>query len=143
MRGTMSSTGGPMSESTTRLALAPSAETGSVARRSLRQLFAAARIDSDTSETAVLLATELVTNAVEHGRGAAYLDATVEAGAIRLEVTDSSIVEPRPNTEVSDLDERGRGLILIDALASRWGVRPRPDGKTVWCELDLAPHPFG
>lgn len=139
----MSSTGGRMSESTTRLALAPSAEAGSLARRTLRQLFAAARVDRDTSETAVLLATELVTNAVEHGRGSAYLDATVEAGAIRLEVTDSSTVEPRPNTEVSDLDERGRGLILIDALASRWGVRPQPEGKTVWCELDLATQRCG
>jgi anti-sigma regulatory factor (Ser/Thr protein kinase) len=135
----MSSTGGQMSERTTRLALAPSAETGSLARRALRQLFATARIDRDTSETAVLLANELVTNAVEHGHGAAYLDATVEAGAIRLEVTDSSTVEPRPNSAVSELDERGRGLMLIDALSSRWGVSPRPDGKTVWCELDLSP----
>jgi anti-sigma regulatory factor (Ser/Thr protein kinase) len=132
----MSSTGGPTS-CTIRLALAPSAETGSLARQTLRQLFAAARIDRDTSETAVLLANELVTNAVEHGHGAAYLEATVEAGAIRLEVTDSSTVEPRPNTAVDDLDERGRGLMLIDALASRWGVRARPDGKTIWCELDL------
>jgi anti-sigma regulatory factor (Ser/Thr protein kinase) len=132
-----------MSESRTRLALAPSAETGSLARRDLRRLFASARVDADTSETAVLLANELVTNAVEHGRGSAYLDATVRSGAIRLEVTDSSTVEPRPNTGVGELDERGRGLILIDALASRWGVRPRPDGKTVWCELDLAPHPVG
>jgi anti-sigma regulatory factor (Ser/Thr protein kinase) len=135
----MSSTGGQMPERTTRLALAPSAETGSLARRALRQLFATARIDRDTSETAVLLANELVTNAVEHGHGAAYLDATVEAGAIRLEVTDSSTVTPRPNSAVSELDERGRGLMLIDALASRWGVSPRPDGKTVWCELDLSP----
>jgi anti-sigma regulatory factor (Ser/Thr protein kinase) len=47
-------------------------------------------------------------------------------------------VVPRPNTGVGDLDERGRGLLLIDALASRWGVQSQPDGKTVWCELDLA-----
>jgi anti-sigma regulatory factor (Ser/Thr protein kinase) len=134
----MNCIGEPKSESTTRLELARSAETGSLARQALRQLFASARIDRETSETAVLLATELVTNAVEHGRGAAYLDAAVvEDRTIRLEVTDASTVEPRPNTEVSDLDERGRGLILIDALASRWGVEPKPDGKTVWCELDL------
>jgi anti-sigma regulatory factor (Ser/Thr protein kinase) len=134
----MSSAGGPMSETSIRLALAASATTGSLARQALRQLLTSARIDRETSETAVLLATELVTNAVEHGRGAAYLDATVEERAIRLAVTDSSTVAPRPNTEVTELDERGRGLILIDALASRWGVRPQSDGKTVWCELDLA-----
>ena len=53
----------------TRLALAPSTQTGSLARRALRQLFESARVDRDASDTAVLLATELVTNAVEHGRG--------------------------------------------------------------------------
>jgi len=133
----MSCTGGPMSEMT-RFALAPSADTGSRARKALRQLFESARVDRDTSDTAVLLATELVTNAVEHGRGSAYLDAAVDDRAIRLEVTDGSTVRPQPNTTVTDLDERGRGLMLIDALASRWGINSRPDGKTVWCELDLA-----
>ncbi|WP_028643146.1 ATP-binding protein [Nocardioides sp. URHA0020] len=131
----METTGGPM---TTRLPLPPSAQTGTLARRALRQLLETTAIDEDTRETAVLLANELVTNAVEHGRGTAYLDAAVQTRAIRLEVTDSSTVIPRPNTEVSDLAERGRGLLLIEALASRWGVQPRSDGKTVWCELDIA-----
>lgn len=142
----MSSTGGPMpgpstrpsTRSETRLALGSSPQTGSLARRALRQLLDTARVDRDTSDTAVLLATELVTNAVEHGSGGAHMDATVQEGLIRLEVTDSSTVVPHPNTSVSDLDERGRGLLLIDALSSRWGVQPRPDGKTVWCELDIA-----
>jgi anti-sigma regulatory factor (Ser/Thr protein kinase) len=138
----MSTSGGPMSgpstQLATRLALAPSAQTGSLARRALRQLFDKGRVDQDTSDTAVLLATELVTNAVEHGRGSAQLDAAIQDHVIRLEVSDSSTVVPRPNTGVPDLDERGRGLLLLDALASRWGVQPRSDGKTVWCELDLA-----
>lgn len=138
----MSSTGGSMSSHstrlTTRMALEPSAQTGSLARRELRQLLDTAHIDQDTSDTAVLLATELVTNAVEHGRGSAYLDAAVQDSAIRLEVSDSSTIAPRPNPEVGELDERGRGLLLIEALASRWGVLPRSDGKTVWCELDIA-----
>jgi anti-sigma regulatory factor (Ser/Thr protein kinase) len=138
----MSSTGGSMSSRSTRLstrmALEPSAQTGWLARRELRQLLDTARIDQDTSDTAVLLATELVTNAVEHGRGSAYLDAAVQDRAIRLEVSDSSTVVPQPNTAVNEMDERGRGLILIQALASRWGVLPRSDGKTVWCELDIA-----
>lgn len=133
----MSSTGGSTSGGTTRLALAPSAQTGSVARTALRELLDNADVDRDTRETAVLLATELVTNAVEHGHGDAYLDASVDAQTIRLEVTDASTVVPRPNAGVGRLDERGRGLLLIDALASRWGVLPRPNGKTVWCELVL------
>jgi len=139
MGARMSSTGGPMS---TRLALARSAQTGALARRTVRQLLDAARIDHETREVAVLLANELVTNAVEHGRGSAYLDAAVQDRAIRLEVTDSSPVLPRPNSEVSDLDERGRGLLLIDALSSRWGVQPQQDGKTVWCEVDINKNLF-
>jgi anti-anti-sigma regulatory factor/anti-sigma regulatory factor (Ser/Thr protein kinase) len=123
------------------LRLAPTPTASAAARTFVRETcryWQLALPDATVMERAVLLANELVTNAVEHGRGSAYLDATVEVGAIRLEVTDSSTVEPQPNTAVSDLDERGRGLMLIDALASRWGVRPQPDGKTVWCELDLA-----
>jgi anti-sigma regulatory factor (Ser/Thr protein kinase) len=120
------------------MALEPSVQTGSIARRELRQLLDTARVDQDTSDTAVLLATELVTNAVEHGRGSAYLDAAVQDRAIRLEVSDSSTVVPEPHTGVSEMDERGRGLLLIEALSSRWGVLPRADGKTVWCELDIA-----
>jgi anti-sigma regulatory factor (Ser/Thr protein kinase) len=133
----MTSSGGSRSGASTRLTLPPSAETGSVARAALRELLDSARVDRETRETTVLLATELVTNAVEHGHGAAYLDAAVDDHTIRLEVTDSSTVVPRPKTDVGELDERGRGLLLIDALATRWGVQSRPDGKTVWCELQF------
>ncbi|HXA60375.1 MAG TPA: ATP-binding protein [Streptosporangiaceae bacterium] len=40
---------------------------------------------------------------------------------------------------MSDEDERGRGLLLVDSLAQKWGVRTSPDGTTVWVELPRKP----
>lgn len=124
--------------SSTRLALPRTAESGSMARTALRRLLDDAGIAQDVRETAILLATELVTNAVEHGDGSSFLDATVRPDAVRLEVSDESGVLPTPSESLTDLDERGRGLLLISALASAWGADRRDRGKTVWCEIALA-----
>lgn len=126
------------SSTTARLELPSTPQAGRIARGALRDLCAASSVGDDTRETVLLLANELVTNAVEHAGGEAVLDAVVRDGAIRVEVTDSSPAIPQaPDALGGDLDERGRGLFLIAALASRWGADRRPQGKTVWCELDL------
>lgn len=122
----------------TRVALEPSAESAAQARSSLRELLSTVGVGQQERETAVLLANELVINAVEHSGGPAHLHAIVRDGVIRLEVTDANPSIPTANTSVDELDERGRGLLMISALASRWGADPLPDGKTVWCELDRA-----
>ncbi|MBA2955911.1 ATP-binding protein [Nocardioides sp. CGMCC 1.13656] len=121
--------------------LASSAESCRLARGTVRQLLDRADVDADTRDTAVLLATELASNAIEHGGGPALLDAYVRADAIRIAVADPSPVlpTPRPIADTADeLSERGRGLLLVAALASRWGAEPHAHGKTVWCEIDLA-----
>jgi anti-sigma regulatory factor (Ser/Thr protein kinase) len=120
----------------TRVALVPSAESAAAARHTLHNLLASVGVSGELGETAVLLANELVINAVEHTGGAAGLHAVVSPEAIRLEVLDSSPELPEPNPSPTLLDERGRGLLLVSALASRWGTDPIPDGKIVWCELD-------
>ncbi|MBX9363053.1 ATP-binding protein [Streptomyces sp. WAC04114] len=81
---------------------------------------------------------ELSTNAATHGRtpGRDFrLLLYVVAGTLRIEVTDTRadrLPTARP----------GLGLLLVDALADRWGVtRGLPPRKTVWAELDLAPEP--
>jgi anti-sigma regulatory factor (Ser/Thr protein kinase) len=126
----------------TRVPLAPSAESCRLARGTVRQLLDSAAVDADTRDTAVLLATELASNAIEHGGAPALLDAYVRADAIRIAVADPSPVLPAPapaaDAEPEQLAERGRGLLLVAALASRWGADPHPHGKTVWCEIDLA-----
>lgn len=120
----------------TRLSLPPARESGPAMRRALRRLLDEAGVDLAVRETAVLLATELVSNAVEHGGGSSFLDAIVDADVVRLEVGDDSSAVPaaRP-VEPHELRERGRGLVLIAALSSRWGTVRHGPGKTVWCEI--------
>ena len=60
------------------------------------------------------------------------------ADAIWVEVFDSDMRLPRIRS-AGETDEGGRGLYLVDQLASRWGARPTADGKAVWFELPLAP----
>jgi len=65
----------------------------------------------------------------------------VQAGPLRLSVTDANNTLPTPRDASPD-DESGRGLTLVAALADEWDAEPRPGGigKTVWFEL-RAPSP--
>ncbi|PWI45991.1 ATP-binding protein [Streptomyces sp. ICBB 8177] len=98
--------------------------------------------DSVVSRDCALLVAELATNAVLHGRvpGRDFLlRLTVGGGTVRVEVTDARAeLRPAPAhgpDTVPPEAEGGRGLLLVAALASRWGVTDEPPGKTVWCEL--------
>ncbi|MBD0838511.1 MULTISPECIES: ATP-binding protein [unclassified Streptomyces] len=88
------------------------------------------------SEVAELLTSELVTNALIHTDDDAVLTATVDPGALRVEVRD--FVAPRPRLCAPNADDgtHGRGLVLVQSLADAWGVRPHAVGKAVWFELD-------
>ena len=91
----------------------------------------------DLSWTAMLLVTELATNAVLHA--ATPYDVSLEQrgdGTLRLGVTDGSVRKPRARDYAVDATT-GRGLGLVGSLAIAWGTSARDDGKTVWC--DIAP----
>jgi anti-sigma regulatory factor (Ser/Thr protein kinase) len=94
----------------------------------------------DTIETAALLTTELAANVVLHSESASYtLDVDIDLTRVHVEVGDADDTFPlRPLREPADT-EHGRGLNLLDALASRWGVRSRESGKVVWFELPVDP----
>ncbi|MGX1880257.1 SpoIIE family protein phosphatase [Streptomyces sp. NPDC055287] len=103
---------------------------------------------SDIVDDAVVLTSELVTNAVVHaGTTADVLCLRTEEG-VRVEVGDRY-----PEREVplqgtaqsfgSPDREGGRGLLLCAALASRWGVEYAPTNKHVWFQLDLPERPVG
>lgn len=83
---------------------------------------------------AVLLTSELVTNAVRHARTPFEVEVVCD-GAVRVVVRDGS-AEP-PMVQHPEPDELGgRGLLLVEALATRWGFEANGQGKTVWFELD-------
>jgi hypothetical protein len=64
------------------------------------------------------------------------------ADVVRIDVHDSSPLPVPPARDHDADDENGRGLTVVAALAVRWGWRPEPFGKVVWCELAVTPgHP--
>lgn len=85
-------------------------------------------------DTVQLLVSELVTNAVVHANSRPAVAVILLPEVVRIEVTDSCSTQPEPR-EASDEDESGRGMLLLDEMASRWGVQPLPVGKTVWFEV--------
>ena len=93
----------------------------------------------DLEEDAVLLVSELVTNAVRHAvdTGAIGLELTCAQTWLRVEVQDG---DPnwRQMDNLDDCDESGFGFVLVDSLADRWGVRRICAGKAVWAELDAS-----
>jgi len=88
-------------------------------------------------EAASLLVSELVTNAVRHARGIDVVTVNLHAGRtwLRIEVQDTDRHWPQPRIPGRH-DESGFGFMLVDALASNWGVRETEAGKAVWAELD-------
>ncbi|TLS45016.1 PAS domain S-box protein [Streptomyces montanus] len=86
-------------------------------------------------ETAELLVSELVTNALRYGEGEIRLRLLLDRTMV-CEVWDAGLVQPR-RRRARDTDEGGRGLQLVGLLSAAWGSRRTPRGKTVWFELPL------
>lgn len=84
--------------------------------------------------TAVLLTSELVTNAVEHAGGLVSLHAQCDDRMLRVEVGDADSKMPLRLAAVEG-SNGGRGMHLVDALATRWSTRAVDGGKVVWFEL--------
>jgi anti-sigma regulatory factor (Ser/Thr protein kinase) len=84
-----------------------------------------------------LVVTELVANAVRHAGTDIEVSVTHIPGGVRLEVRDGSTRPLRPRAALTS-DEGGRGLLLVDALSTRYGVVGEPGGKRVWVELHAA-----
>jgi len=89
---------------------------------------------SDLSDTAELLVSELVTNALRYGRGDIGLRMLRGARNLVCEISDGLESAPKLRT-VHYSDEGGRGLYLVDQLSQRWGTRTTRHGKIVWFEL--------
>jgi PAS domain S-box-containing protein len=84
---------------------------------------------------AALVTSELVTNAVVHGRPPIELRLRLEGAEVLVEVRDRAMYQPR-KLRPDETDEHGRGLQIVAALSTRWGTRPTEHGKAVWCVLN-------
>lgn len=91
----------------------------------------------DLIEVVELVVSELVTNAVLHGKAPVTLRLALN-DVLRLEVHDASLCPPTPRRAGPE-GPRGRGLELVGLLADQWGWQPAGHGKLVWAELVL-PH---
>jgi anti-sigma regulatory factor (Ser/Thr protein kinase) len=116
------------------LQLPPTAHTPTVARRRLVERFGA-DLENHALHDAELLTSELVTNAVLHGRGPIELIALLDETHLTVDVTDHGGGFERTAREPRDLDAvGGHGLNIVDAVASRWGIQR---GRSrVWFELE-------
>ncbi|WP_203609137.1 ATP-binding protein [Streptomyces anulatus] len=86
---------------------------------------------------AQLCASELAANVIKHvGCGVhARLAVSMSGSRLRIEVSDPDVRGVPVLVTGADGEEHGRGLVLVDALADRWGVVLRADAKVTWCEL--------
>jgi serine/threonine-protein kinase RsbW len=107
------------------------------ARRALSELLRGRGIAGERKDFAVLAASELVTNAISHGRDPIELRADVTDNTVHLEVCDcgaplrDNVNYPQPWSTT------GRGLAIVEAVSRKWGVDWHGDaGKTVWAELE-------
>ncbi|UUU34344.1 ATP-binding protein [Streptomyces sp. CA-210063] len=110
------------------------------------------RVDQDILEAAELMLSELVTNALRvrvpsDRQVGVRIARSLEDGLLRLEVSDAGSGRPEVRAP-GDEEAGGRGLLLVEALAHRWGVDERAGGigKTVWAELkapDIVAEPVG
>ena len=112
---------------------------GAAGRQLVREACAEWLLPQDICETAELVATELVSNAVEHAHSSSRLTVTYTGALFRVSVRDywpASLPRPRP---IDIGASRGRGLHLVAALAQTWHVDQHPNGKTIWANLRLDP----
>jgi CheY-like chemotaxis protein len=88
-------------------------------------------------DAALLVTSELATNAVTHARSAFRVQLSLRSTTLRIDVVDYGAGAPEPQHH-SLSEEHGRGLHLIDAMTTAWGIEDAPTtGKVVWAELDL------
>lgn len=87
-------------------------------------------------EITVLVANEVVTNAILHARTEVGVRVRLGQGFVRVEVSDRSDSVP-VRRDIPDDATGGRGVALLDAMVARWGVEHLPDGKRVWFDMTV------
>ena len=120
-----------ISESTV---LSADAQASRQARTLTKDVCRRANVDEELCDTAVLLTSELVTNATSHGRSAPRITLRAGPDRVRVEVGDDNSRFPVVVPDDPDALD-GRGMALVQSCADEWGVTPEPGGKVVWFEI--------
>ncbi|CAM5279437.1 hypothetical protein SCANM63S_08281 [Streptomyces canarius] len=105
------------------------------ARRFTRRTLRAWGLSQDTIDVALLVVSELVTNALVHTGGQVRLDLSLVNHRLRLAVADSSPRSPVKPTSIGWEATGGRGILLVEAVSAAWGTVPVSGGKQVWADL--------
>ena len=112
----------------------PPVEAVPLTRRRLSVVLGEWGLTGEPREDVLLVVTELLSNAVDHGRGPVRLTVELRSGSVRIEVHDTAPGPPRPQP-LDPYAVRGRGLQMVEALSSRWGWTDGPAGKIVWADV--------
>ncbi|GGS07165.1 hypothetical protein GCM10010269_52820 [Streptomyces humidus] len=107
------------------------------ARRFTRRTLRAWGVTETAMDAALLVVSELVTNALVHTGGPVRLDITLIGSRLRVAVTDASARTPVKPTDPGWEATGGRGILLVEAMSDAWGTVPVSGGKQVWSELVL------
>ena len=126
----------PVGTTTAQVQLSPLPASAAAARRFVAETLTTWGHD-DAVDTATLLVSELVTNAILHARSDVDLVLTETDGHLRVEVHDASPEAPQVRA-YDATSMTGRGLAMVQSFAARWGVKPLPAGKAVWFELPIS-----
>jgi anti-sigma regulatory factor (Ser/Thr protein kinase) len=107
-------------------------------RHAVATALSSAGVSDDETDVVALLVSELVTNAIRHGRPPLTIRAEHSDGSVTVGVEDASSTVPVPVEDTSWDASGGRGLHLVEALADGWGVIRNGNGKRVWFRLELS-----
>lgn len=111
----------------------PRPEAASAAREFVLRTIQAR--DDDEASRLAILTSELATNAILHARSEFTVKVSRRGEKVRVSVADGSVDVPVNKQYISN-QPTGRGLLIVDSLADRWGVVVEDGGKTVWFEID-------
>jgi anti-sigma regulatory factor (Ser/Thr protein kinase) len=123
-----------------RAALPADTTAPGLARRFLDETLATWAVDEDVVMTAQLCVSELVTNAVIHTGTRPEMTVELDDECLTVLVHDHGDEgdgDVALTAEADPIRVSGRGLTLVDAMSSAWGVQQTPDGTTVWFELEV------
>ena len=114
------------------------ASSASVVRREIAADLSARHVTADSVDDVVLVVSELVGNAVVHSTPASDLDVAwdVDGNTVIVRVKDDGETCPSPRDATADATS-GRGLAIVAALSTEWGVQRATRGKQVWAKVPV------